>query len=105
MELPTHTDLVHLWMSTKYNSVPCIVFFDPLGNGDRISLFKDRLGIVCGTTLGSLVNCDVCILPHHDAISIVNNLDADEWGFVMAWDGTAFVTQNTFRTCLTHVIC
>lgn len=93
---PTHTTLVQLWLETHFKGIPCAVFFDPLGeDGNRISLFIDKLGIQCGTGMGAIINSSVFILPLDNPNSIVNGLAQEEWGFVMAWDGVKFTTENT----------
>ena len=94
MRTPTRIDLVELWMSSKFRGVSCIVFMDPLGDGGRIQLFRDRLGITCGTELGGIINSSVFILPQNDPDSVVNSLKRDEWGFVMSWNGESFTSHN-----------
>lgn len=95
MNFPNHMELVELWMVTHFTDKPAIVFFDPLGNGDRIELFKERLGIVCGTSLGKLINCDVYIHPESHPESILGKLHEDDWGYAMSWDGRSFTSENT----------
>ena len=63
MRTPTRIDLVELWMASKFRGVSCIVFMDPLGDGGRIQLFGDMLGITCGTELGGIINSIECFYP------------------------------------------
>lgn len=91
---PTRIDLVQLWMETHFKGIPCAVFFDPLGDGDRISLFIDKLGISCGTGMGQIINSNILILPSPNPDSLVNNLKQDTWGFAMSWNGNNFTSEN-----------
>lgn len=91
---PSRMDLVGLWMATHFRGTPSVVFFDPVGDGDRVEKFVERLNFACGTSLGSLVNCDVYVMPHPEPVPIVHGLDEDEWGFVMAWNGESFTSHN-----------
>jgi hypothetical protein len=88
---PTHTALVELWMETHFKGVPALVIFDPLGNGERPALIKDRFGI-CET---ATINATICVLPVAQPEAIVLNLNEDEWGFVMSWDGETLTSENT----------
>jgi len=91
---PTHQQLVEIWLEKHFKDVPCVVFMEPLGNGDRISLFRDRLGITCGIQLGSLINSDIFILPTEYPEGVANKLPQEQWGFVMSWNGSEFTSHN-----------
>ena len=91
---PNHQQLVELWMEKHFRDVPCAVFFQPLGDGDRISLFQEHLGIVCGTGMGNIINSDVFILPTPDPVPLVHGLPQEKWGFVMSWNGSEFTSHN-----------
>lgn len=91
---PNRIDLVKLWMETHFKGIPCVVFFDPLGDGERISLFTDKLGITCGTRIGDIINSDIFILPTDNPDSLLHKLPQDIWGFIMSWDGQNFTGEN-----------
>jgi hypothetical protein len=87
----THLQLVTLWMKTNFTGIPCIVFFDPIGDGERASLFE-KLGIT--EEVGDIINSDIFILPAGDPDSLLNKLSQDIWGFTMSWDGEKWLNSN-----------
>ena len=87
----THLQLVTLWMKTNFTGIPCIVFFDPLGDGERASLFE-KLGIT--EEVGDIINSDIFILPTDNPDSLLHKLPQDIWGFIMSWDGQNFTGEN-----------
>ena len=92
---PNRIDLVTFWMEARFKDIPCVVFFEPLGeDGKRISLFTNELacGLACGT--GDIINSDVFIFPTNNPDSILKKLPQDIWGFAMSWNGENFTGQN-----------
>lgn len=87
---PTHFHLVRHWLLTKHAGMQAIVFFKP---NDYIEAISKRFEIPSV----QLMHSDIYIYPTVDpkAIRLVNNLEADEFGYVMLWDGQNFATENT----------
>lgn len=96
MNYPSHTDLVTLWMLTYFKNESCAVFFDPLGDGDRVREIAMICGLSCRDDAMNIVNSDVYVCPiDEDRLSsFVNNLDQAVYGYVMGWNGNEFVTHN-----------
>lgn len=94
---PTHTELVTLWMATFHRGEQAVVFFNPVGDGGRVPVIEKRLGLNVNQ-ITKLICCDVYIHPVPETVeglcTFVNYMDQEVYGFVMAWDGTTFVSHN-----------
>jgi len=87
---PTHFHLVRLWMLSKHPGVQAIVFFSPMNHVEAIGKKFDIPWL-------QLIHSDIYVLRTSDpeACSTVNNLEEDEFGYVMLWNGANFITENT----------
>jgi len=93
---PTHLKLVECYLAKHFKDVSCAVFFDPLGDGSRIQTMinlldcsnKDTTYLVSGNIYIHQMQVD-------KLYNFVNNLDEDQYGYVAAWNGSEFVTENT----------
>lgn len=87
---PTHFHLVRHWLLSKHSDVQAIVFFAPRNHVEAIGKRFDIPWL-------QLIHSDIYILRTEDpgACSTVNNLEEDEFGYVMLWDGSNFITENT----------
>jgi hypothetical protein len=73
------------------------VFFEPVdpGNTQRLALISKKFNL-SDIERVTLINCEYFIRPlKRNVVNFVNKLDYDKYGYVMAWDGNEFVTQNT----------
>lgn len=94
---PTRTELVVLWMTLYHSNEQAVVFFDPVGDGDRVAIIEERLSLN-EAQIVKLICCDVYIHPmpiaFEDLCAFVNQMDQEVYGFITAWDGNSFVTHN-----------
>ena len=96
---PTHAELVELWMKTHHDGVPAAVFFNPLADdGNRIKSLMDKLKLNEDQVVEAIM-CDVFIhlipiIPIDGIYNFVESMDQDVYGFVMAWDGAEFTSNN-----------
>ena len=93
---PTHAQLVELWMKTHHLGVSAAVFFNPLADdGDRLENLMDKLKLNEEQVVEAIM-CDVFIHPiRTDKLcNFVQRMGQDVYGYVMAWDGTEFVSHN-----------
>ena len=93
---PTHAQLVELWMKTHHPGGSAAVFFNPLAdNGERIKNLADKLGLNEDQVVEAIL-CDVFIHPIRTdkLLLFVHRMDQDVYGYVMAWDGTEFISHN-----------
>jgi hypothetical protein len=94
MNAPTNMVLVETYLKLHFQGVPAAVFFDPLGNGDRAgivaNLAKEKDPV-------KIIHASIYILPRPlDNLALfVDRLDEDTYGYVAAWDGDKFITENT----------
>jgi hypothetical protein len=95
-QIPTHRDLIYFWLETHFPDAPAAVFFDPLGNGNRIDDIAEFVDLN-SKEIGKLITADILILPMdlEKLTNFVNNLDEDVYGYVEAWDGKAIITTNS----------
>ena len=91
---PSHTQLVETYPQVRFPGVCAAVFFDPLGDGSNPKNIAELTGE--GDVPG-LINADIYVwpLPEVELVRTVDRLDEDIYGFVAAWDGQGFVTENT----------
>jgi len=98
-------DLVQSYMLQNFKGQPCVVFFDPLGDGSRVEEIGKLLKLP-KSKWNTLVNADIYIHPWKNMIvnaddkgsplsNFVNRLGQETYGFVMAWSGWSFVTENS----------
>jgi hypothetical protein len=94
-QIPSHKDLVYFWVKAHFPDQPAAIFFDPLGDGNRIQDIANFLNLD-DKKIGSLINADIFVLPmdKETLINFVNDLDQDVYGYVEAWDGLEIVTHN-----------
>lgn len=94
-QIPSHKDLVYFWVKSHFPDQSVAIFFDPLGDGNRIQDIVKFLDIE-NEKIGLLINADILVLPTDEKtlINFVNNLDQDVYGYVEAWDGSEIVTHN-----------
>ena len=94
-QIPSHKDLVYFWVKSHFPDQPAAIFFDPLGDGNRIQDIANFLNLD-DKKIGSLINADILVLPmdKETLINFVNDLDQDVYGYVEAWDGLEIVTHN-----------
>lgn len=92
----SYTDLVSSFLLTHYQGVPALVFFDPLGDGTRPAKIASKLGLD-EFQHSTIVACTgVYIFPTPCvAAPKLQELDEDEFGYVMEWGGNDFVSENT----------
>ena len=95
---PTRPQLVELWMKTHHPGAPAAVFFNPLADTDVVKRIKD---LVVKLKLNedqveAAIMCDVFIHPlQTDKLcDFVHRMDQAVYGYVMAWDGTEFISHN-----------
>ena len=94
-QIPSHKDLIYFWVKAHFPDQPAAIFFDPLGNGNRIQDIVKFLDIE-NEKIGLVINADILVFPidKETLINFVNNLDQDIYGYVEAWDGSEIVTHN-----------
>lgn len=94
---PTHTELVSSWMATYHRGCRAAVFFAPVGDGDRVNDIKERL-CLDESQVNKLICCDVYIHTIsgelEELCAFVNFMDQEVYGYVAAWDGTSFISNN-----------
>ena len=93
---PTRHQLVELWMKTHHLGAPAAVFFNPLADdGERIKDLVVKLKLNDDQVEASIL-CDVFIHPIRadELCTFVHRMDQDVYGYVMAWDGTEFISHN-----------
>ena len=96
MKCPSQLDLVELWLQTHYKNISCAVFFHP-SNG--VNQIRD-ICIICGVNSRidaiHMLTGEIYVFPiTEDRITqFVNSLDQAVYGYVMAWDGSKFITHN-----------
>ena len=106
---PTHLALVECYLAIHFKDIPCAVFFDPVGAS--LDAGVRRIGFKSGSRIESmiklldasnketahLVSGDIYIhqMSADRLCDFVNNLDEDQYGYVAAWNGSEFVTENT----------
>ena len=101
---PTRHHLVELWMKTHHPGAPAAVFFNPLaddGEALNLSHFFRIQDLVVKLKLNddqveAAILCDVFIHPIRadELCTFVHRMDQDVYGYVMAWDGTEFISHN-----------
>jgi hypothetical protein len=91
--------LVESYLKVHFSGVPAAVFFDPLGDGTRVARVADLAGEKDPTLI---IHAGIYILPRPAGEALlqvlcgfVNNLSEGEYGYVAAWDGYEFITENT----------
>lgn len=94
-QIPSRKDLIYFWVKAHFPDQPAAIFFDPLGDGNRIPDIAKFLNLDA-KEIGSLINADILILPidEQTLFSFVNDLDQDIYGYVEAWNGSEIVTHN-----------
>lgn len=94
-QIPSHKDLVYFWVRSHFPDQPAAIFFDPLGDGNRIQDIVKFLDIE-NEKIGLVINADILVFPmdKETLINFVNNLDQDIYGYVEAWDGSEIITHN-----------
>lgn len=94
-QIPSRRDLIYFWVKAHFPEQSVAIFFDPLGDGNRIQDIVKFLD-VDNQKIGSLINSNILILPMelNKLINFVNNLDRDIYGYVEAWNGSDIVTTN-----------
>ncbi len=93
---PRRNQLVELWMKTHHPGGPAAVFFNPLADdGERIKDLMVKLKLN-EDQVEAAIMCDVFIHPiRTDKLcNFVHHMDQDVYGYVMAWDGTEFISHN-----------
>lgn len=96
---PSHWDLAALWMTIQYDGVPAAVFFTPTqfegAVGNIISLYN-LAPEEASDVAGAEIYVRPGVQPQGESLDdFVNHLSAEEYGYVAAWDGTTFTTENT----------
>ena len=95
---PPRNLLVELWMKTHHLGEAAAVFFNPLGDErcvERIENLMDKLELNEDQVEAAIL-CDVFIHPIRadELCTFVHRMDQDVYGYVMAWDGTEFISHN-----------
>ena len=93
---PTRNQLAELWMKTHHPGAPAAVFFNPLADdGERIKDLVVKLKLN-DDQVDAAIMCDVFIHPlQTDKLcDFVHRMDQAVYGYVMAWDGTEFISHN-----------
>ena len=97
---PTPNNLANLWMTTHFSNVQAAWFCDVLGeDGGRVDIIAKRLHLskedLYNLPIGEAF---IYVLPEQSGTEnlcgLVNYLDQDVFGFVMAWDGKEFISHN-----------
>ena len=93
---PTLALLVELWMKTHHPGGSAAVFFNPLADDDeriknlmvKLKLNEDQVeaAIMCAVFIHPIRTDELC--------DFVHRMDQDVYGYVMAWDGTEFISHN-----------
>jgi hypothetical protein len=92
-QTPSHLTLVETYLRLQFGGVSAIVFLDPLGDGSRVELIAKATGVPSSELSVSFISADVYILPSEDLT--LRQFDEDEYGYVVAWDGSSIVSENT----------
>jgi len=95
-QIPTRRDLIYFWLETHFPDVPAAIFFDPLGDGNRIGDIAKFLDLE-SKEIGKLIHANILILPMdlEKLTNFVNYLDEDIYGYAEAWDGKTIITTNS----------
>lgn len=94
MNTPSHTDLTVAYLRQEFAGQEVLVFCAPLEHLDAIAKeLKLPPEKAC-----DLVHADIFIYaPTSGGMigTICNQFDEDTYGFVLAWDGSTIVSENT----------
>lgn len=93
LKAPIHIDLVEVYLSVHFAGKPAAVFCDPMNHQDAIVKilaipFQKQVDLCSG---------DIYVhrMPVTRVNDFVNRLDEAKYGYVLAWDGRQFTTENT----------
>lgn len=92
---PAKLQLAECWLLEHFSGQPCIVFFEPIDEVDRLELIGDYLGLGARAIL-RIEECDIFVHPvdDDDLVDLIANADSETYGRVAGWDGEEIVTEN-----------